>query len=64
VVFLPADPPRGARWADHRTVINGIFFRTLAGCPWPSQACNSNRSVRCVGVDQRADGQPVGGFPG
>ena len=33
-MFLPADPPRGGRWADHRTVINGIFFRTRAGCPW------------------------------
>ncbi len=32
--LLPADPPRGGRWADHRTVINGIFFRTRAGCPW------------------------------
>ena len=32
--FLPADPRRGGRWADHRTVINGIFFRTRAGCPW------------------------------
>jgi transposase len=33
-VFLPADPPRGGRWADHRMVINGIFFRTRTGCPW------------------------------
>jgi len=33
-VFLPSDPPRGGRWADHRTVINGIFFRARAGCPW------------------------------
>jgi transposase len=32
--FLPADPPRGGRWADHRMVINGIFFRTRTGCPW------------------------------
>jgi transposase len=32
--FLPADPPRGGRWADHRVVINGIFFRTRTGCPW------------------------------
>jgi transposase len=22
------------RWADHRTVINGIFFRARVGCPW------------------------------
>jgi len=34
-VFLPCGPQRrGGRWADHRTVINGIFFRTRAGCPW------------------------------
>ena len=33
-MFLPADPPRGGRWADHRKVIDGIFFRTRAGCPW------------------------------
>ena len=33
-VFLPTDPPRGGRWADHRKVIDGIFFRTRAGCPW------------------------------
>jgi transposase len=32
--FLPTDPPRGGRWRDHRTVIDGIFFRTRAGCPW------------------------------
>jgi transposase len=32
--FLPADPPRSGRWADHRMVINGIFFRTRTGCPW------------------------------
>ena len=32
--FLPADPPRGGRWLDHRMVINGIFFRTRTGCPW------------------------------
>ena len=33
-MFLPADPPRGGRWSDHRMVINGIFFRARAGCPW------------------------------
>jgi transposase len=45
-VFLPADPPRGGRWADHRMVVNGIFFRTRAGCPWrdlPEGACTSMR---------------------
>ena len=34
-MLLPAGPQqRGGRWADHRAVINGIFFRTRAGCPW------------------------------
>ena len=34
-MLLPSGPQqRGGRWADHRTVINGIFFRTRAGCPW------------------------------
>jgi transposase len=33
-VFLPGDPPRGGRWANHRKVIDGIFFRTRAGCCW------------------------------
>ena len=33
-MFLPADPPRGGRWADHRMVINEIFFRTRTVCPW------------------------------
>jgi transposase len=33
-VFLPADPRQSGRWRDHRTVINGIFFRARAGCPW------------------------------
>ena len=32
--LLPAQPRQGHRWNDHRTVINGIFFRTRAGCPW------------------------------
>ena len=32
--LLPADPPRGGRWHDHRLVINGVFFRTRTGCPW------------------------------
>ena len=34
-VFLPAGPQRrGGRWADHRMVIHGVFFRARAGCPW------------------------------
>ena len=27
-------PCRGGRWADHRTVLNGVFFRTRSGCAW------------------------------
>jgi Transposase and inactivated derivatives len=27
-------PRRGGRWADHRTVINGVFWRTRCGLPW------------------------------
>lgn len=34
VPLLPAQPRQGHRWNDHRTVINGIFFRARAGCPW------------------------------
>ena len=25
---------RGGRWADHRTMINGIMWRLRAGAPW------------------------------
>jgi transposase len=25
---------RGGRWADHRMVINGVFWRTRCGLPW------------------------------
>jgi transposase len=32
--LLPPDPGRGGRWADHRQTVNGILFRTRAGCPW------------------------------
>ena len=32
--LLPAHPRQGHRWNDHRTVINGILFRTRTGCPW------------------------------
>jgi transposase len=32
--LLPADPRQGGRWADHRVVINAVFFRARAGCPW------------------------------
>ncbi|MEU9887483.1 IS5 family transposase [Sphaerisporangium sp. NPDC051011] len=32
--LLPVNPRQGGRWADHRLVINGVFFRTRTGCPW------------------------------
>jgi len=32
--LLPAHPRQGRRWADHRTVVNGVFHRVRAGCPW------------------------------
>jgi transposase len=33
--LLPSQKPqRGGRWADHRTVINGVFWRTRCGLPW------------------------------
>ncbi len=27
-------PRRGGRWADHRQVLNGVFWRTRCGLPW------------------------------
>ena len=34
-MFLPrGSAAAGGRWADHRMVINGVFFRARAGCPW------------------------------
>ncbi|MGH3696954.1 MAG: transposase [Pseudonocardiaceae bacterium] len=27
-------PRRGGRWADHRSVINGVLWRTPTSCPW------------------------------
>jgi transposase len=32
--LLPPDPPRGERWRDHRTVINGILWKLTTGVPW------------------------------
>ena len=33
--LLPDQTPRrGGRWADHRMVINGVFWRTRCGLPW------------------------------
>jgi transposase len=34
VALVPSHPRQGHRWNDHRTVINGILFRTRAGCCW------------------------------
>nr|WP_240777145.1 hypothetical protein [Nonomuraea basaltis] len=33
VPLLPVNPRQGGRWADHRMVINGVFFRTWIP-PW------------------------------
>ena len=32
--LLPGHPRQGRRWAGHRLVIDGILFRTRAGCSW------------------------------
>ncbi len=32
--LMPAHPRQGHRWNDHRLVVDGILFRTRAGCPW------------------------------
>lgn len=32
--LLPAVGGPGGRWADHRTVVNGVLFRTRTGIPW------------------------------
>lgn len=32
--LLPGHPRQGHRWADHRTVINGILWRVRTGAPW------------------------------
>ena len=34
VPLLLADARQGRRWSNHRMVIDGIMFRTRAGCPW------------------------------
>jgi transposase len=34
-VLLPSRTPRrGGRWAEHRAVIDGVFWRTRTGSPW------------------------------
>jgi transposase len=32
--LLPGHPRQGHRWNDHRLVIDGVFHRVRAGCPW------------------------------
>jgi transposase len=32
--FFPANGKRGGQWKDHRTVVNGIFWRLNTGAPW------------------------------
>jgi transposase len=32
--LLPVSAGRGRPWADHRTVINGVFHRVRVGQPW------------------------------
>lgn len=32
--LIPPQPRQGHRWADHRTVVNGILFRVRTSVPW------------------------------
>ncbi|GAA2652488.1 hypothetical protein GCM10010425_77690 [Streptomyces spororaveus] len=32
--LLPQTGAPGGRWADHRTVVNGVLYRTGTGIPW------------------------------
>ncbi|MEU9148921.1 transposase, partial [Streptomyces sp. NPDC048349] len=32
--LLPETGGPGGRWADHRTVVNGLLYRTRTGIPW------------------------------
>ncbi|MER8096627.1 transposase, partial [Streptomyces goshikiensis] len=33
-LLLPETGGPGGRWADHRTVVNGVLYRTRTGIPW------------------------------
>jgi hypothetical protein len=44
-------PPDGNRWSAHRLVIDGIFFRTRAGCP---RRDLPERFENCDGAEGRA----------
>ncbi|WP_435810413.1 transposase [Streptosporangium canum] len=44
--LLPANPRWGGRWADHRTVINGVFFRVRTNITWGDlPPCHGNRKT-------------------
>jgi len=48
VPLLPRHPRQGHRWADHRLVINGVFFRARAGCSWRDvPGCYGNWETVC-----------------
>jgi len=32
--FFPTGGKRGGRWNDHRTTVNGVFWRLRTGAPW------------------------------
>jgi transposase len=32
--LLPGNGRGGRKWRDHRTVVNGIFWRLRTGAPW------------------------------
>ena len=32
--FFPANGKRGGQWKDHRTMLNGVFWRLNTGAPW------------------------------
>jgi transposase len=45
---LPPQNVHGARWKDHRTVINGIFHRTRTGTAWRDlPPCHGNWKTVC-----------------
>ena len=32
--FFPSQRKRGGQWKDHRTTVNGMFWRLRTGTPW------------------------------
>ena len=69
--LLPGHPRQGRRWNDHRLVIDGVFHRTRAGCPWRDlpagfgngkTVCNRHRRWSLDGTwEQILDGLRAGG---